>query len=179
MVIAKTQHLVIREFTTEDIDSLYELYDSWAKGPGICFLEEMCPGMEGLCDDPDAEYEKMKSYIQWMYGFYGVGLYAVIEADSGRLIGRCGAWPAEHEDLWLLELGYLIHYDYVRKGYAKEAMRAILDYIREETEFEKAAAQIYEKNVASRRIAESLGMQLFRVKQRNQKNICLYMMNIH
>lgn len=44
MVIAKTQHLVIREFTTEDIDSLYELYDSWAKGPESVFWKKCVRG---------------------------------------------------------------------------------------------------------------------------------------
>ena len=162
-IIADTGRLCIRQLRVQDLDALYDIYNSW----------ESLPGIYPLSSDKDEEYVKLRSYIQCMYGFYGVGLWAVCLRENGRMIGHCGAWPSEIGDDWLLELGYVIHRGFIRKGYGFECMKAIVDYIREETEFTKAAAQIASHNKASRRIAEKLGMYL----EREESDLCLYMLD--
>ncbi len=149
-IIAETPRLIIREFTTKDIDCLYDLYNSWGKN---------LPGINPLSTDKDEEYVKMRSYIQWMYGFYEVGLWAVCDKESGMIIGRCGAQPADIDDIWLLELGYLLHKDWINKGLCLEAMKAIMDYIRDCTEFEHVAALIHKENKASVNIALKLDLE--------------------
>jgi len=149
-IIAETSHLIIREFTTKDIDCLYDLYNSWGK---------TLPGIIPLSDDKDEEYVKMRSYIQWMYGFYEVGLWAVCDKSSGMIIGRCGAQPADIDDEWLLELGYILHKDWIGRGLCVEAMEAVMDYIRDCTEFKKVAALIRKENGASMNVALKLGLK--------------------
>ncbi len=149
-IIAQTSRLIIREFTTKDIDCLYDLYDSWGMH---------LPGITPLSADKDEEYVKMRSYIQWMYGFYEVGLWAVCDKASGKIIGRCGAQPADIDDVWLLELGYIMHKEWVNKGLCLEAMTAIMEYIRDCTEFEQVAALVHKGNEASEKIALKLGLK--------------------
>lgn len=79
-IIASTKRLRIRELRLSDLDALYELYTSCEEEPDV----------EPLSADRDEEYVKLHAYIDYMYGFYGVGLWAVCEKQTGRLIGRCG-----------------------------------------------------------------------------------------
>lgn len=165
-IIAKTSRLIIREFTTKDIDCLYDLYNSWGK--------ITLPGINPLSTDKDEEYVKMKSYIQWMYGFYEVGLWAVCDKESGKIIGRCGAQPSEIDDVWLLELGYMLHKDWINKGLCREAMEAVMDYIRDCTEFEQVAALIHKENRASANIAAKLGLTYEKEYEFNGERLLLY-----
>ena len=149
-VIAKTRRLILREFKADDLDEIYSVCDSWGEVPGLL----------PLSDDRDEEREKLESYIHFMYGFYGMGLWAICLAADGRMIGFGGPWPSQIGEDWLLELGYVIHKDYSRKGYGYEAMSAVVDYIRSETDFEKAAARIPKEHKGSRGLARKLGMHL-------------------
>ena len=164
-IVAQTPRLIIREFTTRDIDCLYDLYNSWGTN---------LPGINPLSTDKDEEYVKMKSYIQWMYGFYEVGLWAVCDKVSGKIIGRCGAQPADIDDVWLLELGYMLHKDWVNKGLCFEAMDAIMDYIHRYTEFEQVAARIHQGNQASVNVALKLGLTCEKVYEESGERMCLY-----
>ena len=67
MVIASTKHLIIREFVPEDIDALYSIY------------EDNCDYIEPLSKNREEERQKLKAYIKYVYGFYGFGLWAVVE----------------------------------------------------------------------------------------------------
>ena len=166
--VAGTDRLYLRELTPADLNGLYELYDSWGNVPGV----------EPLSENRSEEYEKLCAYIQWMYGFYGLGLWAVCLKDNGRMIGRCGAWPSQIGSDWLLELGYMIHKAYCRQGYGLEAMTAVTAFIRTETDFTKAAARIHSENRASARLAKALGMILDREALEKDPLMYLYRLDI-
>lgn len=62
-----------------------------------------------------------------MYELCDMGYWAVIEKQSGKIIGRVGIEPK----IWnqgrsVVELGYLIDEAYQRQGYGYEACHAIL-----------------------------------------------------
>ena len=57
----------------DDLDDIYRIYHS---GENYRFIEPMD-------EDRDVERAKLESYIFYMYGFYGFGLYAVCLKDSG------------------------------------------------------------------------------------------------
>lgn len=163
-IIARTGRLYVRELCVEDLDALYDIYNSW----------ESLPGIYQLSGDRDLERVKLSSYIECMYGFYGVGLWAVCRKTDDRLVGHCGAWPSEIGDDWLLELGYILHRDCTGQGYGIECMGAIVDYIREETGFTKAAARIAPDNEKSLQLAQQLGMACVSADEA----MCLYMLDI-
>lgn len=163
-IIARTGRLYVRELRVTDLDALYDIYNSW----------ESLPGIYQLSGDRDLEQVKLASYIECMYGFYGVGLWAVCQKSDDRLVGHCGAWPSEIGDDWLLELGYILHRDRTGLGYGFECMKAIVDHIREETGFTKAAARIAPDNEKSLKLARRLGMDCVSA----DGDMCLYMLDI-
>lgn len=144
--ILTTERCVVREFSMEYLDALFELY----AGEGMTdYIEPLYPYEE--------EREYQKAYIENMYRFYGYGMWIVCEKETGRLIGRAGV---EHrEELGgELELGYAIGVPWQRKGYATEVCTAILTYVRDELELPSVCCLIEEGNTVSEHLAEKLGL---------------------
>lgn len=136
--IGETDRCLIRELSLSDLPALYELY---AK-PGMTdFVEPLY--------DYETELEYQKAYIENMYGFYEYGMWLVFSKETGKLIGRAGL---EHD-----ELGYMIAPELWNQGYATEVCRFIIDYVRENTDFEELYCRIDERNTASVRLAKKLG----------------------
>lgn len=109
-------------------------------------IREFCLGdEEHVRPDPEdseadrifRDRQRLKEYIQCQYGFYGYGVWAVTERQSGVIVGKAGVtnagWESEsgHDTGEALELGYHIFTPYRRQGYAREACEGILDWCRE------------------------------------------------
>lgn len=136
--IGETDRCLIRELSLSDLPALYELYDK----PGMTdFVEPLY--------DYETELEYQKAYIENMYGFYEYGMWLVFSKETGKLIGRAGL---EHD-----ELGYMIAPELQNRGYATEVCSFIIDYARENTDFEELYCRIDERNEASVRLAKKLG----------------------
>ena len=136
--IGETERCLIRELSLSDLPALYELYDK--------------PGMTDYVEplyDYETELEYQKAYIENMYGFYEYGMWLVFSKETGELIGRAGL---EHN-----EMGYMIAPELWNRGYAMEVCRFIIDYARENTDFEELYCRIDERNEASVRLAKKLG----------------------
>ncbi|MBR3740074.1 MAG: GNAT family N-acetyltransferase [Clostridia bacterium] len=58
----------------------------------------------------------------------GFGLWAVCLKDTGEMIGDCGLTLQNINGELLPEIGYHIRRDCQRKGYAKEAAKAVRDW---------------------------------------------------
>lgn len=143
--ILQTERLLVRESRVEDVEAFYRIYGE----PSVTdYIEE-------LFQDPDEERAYMESYISQMYGFYGFGMWTVIEKSEKRIIGRAGLDVREGYDL--PELGFVIEKAYQQKGYAKEVCHAILDYAAEELLFDKVQALVERKNSSSVHLLEKLG----------------------
>ncbi len=156
-VIIETPRLILREFVPEDLAGLYSLYE-----------ESDTTFLQPLSENREEELEKLKSYIHYIYGFYGFGLWAVCLKENGRLIGRCGLQVEFIGDQGDYELGYMISGKYQGKGYAKEAVRAILSYADEELEAPRVLLRIDDANLTSWHFAEKMGFRL--LPQRLEKN---------
>ena len=136
--IGETDRCLIRELSLSDLPALYELYDK----PGMTdFVEPLY--------DYETELEYQKAYIENMYGFYEYGMWLVFSRETGKLIGRAGL---EHN-----EMGYMIAPEFQNQGYATEVCRFIIEYARENTDFEELYCRIDERNEASVRLAKKLG----------------------
>ena len=80
----------------------------------------------------------------------------LITARDGTIMGACGFVAGGKETP---ELGYWLGVDYWGKGYATEALHALIDYVF--TEFDHTALQAGARvtNPASRRVLEKCGFQ--------------------
>ncbi len=149
--IRETKRLVIRELFQGDFDELWE--------------NQVGSGFETP--------EKLEAYTRRQYALYEFGFWALVEKESGELVGVAGlTLPREEErdtriTLTLtfpesegeLELGYHIFPIYRGQGYAKESGEAILQYGREKIGAGRFLVRIKPQNRASLAVAKRLGFR--------------------
>lgn len=143
--ILETERCLVREITTEDVTRLYEIYAD----PAITSY------IETLYADETAERSYIHDYIDNVYGFFGYGMWIVINKADGQLIGRAGIEPKED----FAELGYVIAREYQNQGYATEVCRAILTYAADKLGLPEVYVRVQKENAASLRICEKLKFQ--------------------
>lgn len=161
-IILKTPRCIVKEFSMEYLDALFELY----AGKGMTdYMEPLYPYEE--------EREYQQAYIEQMYRFYGYGMWIVCDRNTGKLIGRAGV---EHrEELGgELELGYAIGVPWQRQGYATEVCSAILTYVKEELMLPSVSCLIEEGNVVSEHLAQKLGFHYCETVQIDGKQMRKY-----
>ena len=73
--ILETERCLVREFTAEDLDGIYALYD-----------DEACRFLEPPSEDRAHEREILEAYIRRIYGLYGFGHWAVLEKEPGPVL---------------------------------------------------------------------------------------------
>ena len=144
-IIAKTKRLIIRESTVEDVDAFYRIYED----PSTTAY------MEPLFENPEEEKRYMESYITKVYGLYGYGIWTLEKKDSKEVIGRAGvSYKEGYEEL---EIGYVIAKEERRKGYASEAIEAILTYVKEEIGCKEVCAFSQTANISSKKVLKKMG----------------------
>ena len=122
-VVIETKRLLLREYTRDDLDALYEIMSD----------------AETMQHYP-APFDEARTgrWIEWNlenYAKYGFGLWAVVLKETGEFIGDCGITMQDIDGEMLPEIGYHIHKKYWRRGYAKEAARAVRDWAFMNTEY--------------------------------------------
>lgn len=161
-IIAETDRLLIREFTSDDIPRMPEEPDAW-------YTEK-----ERTADKAFYDKDKLEAYIKSQYRFYEYGIWAVVRKEDGVIVGKAGVTnleEAEHgesenktiltdESAEYLEFGYHIFRPYRRHGYAEEACRAILNYAKEELSC-PVCARVAKENTASIQLLEKLGVPYY------------------
>ena len=148
LVIAVTKHLLIRELVQEDIPCLCK----------ICSQDSVRAFIHDIGEDLQEEAEKHKAYIEQAYRFYDYGYWGVYNRQSGELIGRCGIQDNVIDGVAEVELGYLLAEEHRGKGYAKEAVNAVLAYAFRELGLLRVVAEIDKDNTASLQVAKNCGM---------------------
>lgn len=141
VLIAETEHLYIREIVCEETEDFFAL------------CNEAGLQIKGMQDE-----DFIKAYQKYQYGLYGYGFWSLIEKESGAWVGIAGVEDREREGEAYLELGYAIIPEKRRRGYAREACLAILEYMREEQAAEgKIKCFVPKENIASQHTAQSIG----------------------
>jgi len=105
---------------------------------------------------------------------YGFSLLSVVLKDSDEVIGDCGLETTEIEGELVVGVGFDFRREYWNRGYATEAATAVLDYGFTEFGFDKISGWIDPDNVASRRVAEKIGMRREKFVLRGSKKYALY-----
>ena len=89
----------------------------------------------------------------------GFGLWAVVEKETGVMVGQCGlSWQSLGDGRQVPEVGYLLERAAWHKGYATEAARACRDYAFEILGFEEVYSIIRDNNLPSQAVARRNGM---------------------
>ena len=117
---------------------------------------------EYLLWSPHPSLGYTRDYLRYIASRYRLGDFydwAVIEKESGRMIGTCGftRFDAPHNSA---EIGYVLNPDFHGRGYATEAAERILSYGFEELGLHRIEAKFMKGNQPSLRVMEKLGMTL-------------------
>ena len=146
MVILETERLILREYTREDFDALYEILSSPVT----------------MAHYPKPYDEKgVRRWIDWSLANYdkpGFGWWVLIHKETGAFLGDCGVTLQNIDGQLLPEIGYHIHHPYWRQGYGKEAATAVRDWAFTHLDYDTLYSYMTEDNTASWRLAASIGM---------------------
>ena len=135
----RTSRLLLRRFRESDYDDLFEF-----------LFQQKDDEFEGY---PGITYENGREYLQQRVG--SEEFYAVVLVDSGKVIGNiyCG-----NRDYDAKEVGYIINRNCQRKGYAEEALSAVI-----ENAFRSGTHRVFAecdpRNTASWKLLEKVGLQ--------------------
>ena len=88
----------------------------------------------------------------------GMGRMLVVDRETGEPVGDCGIMRAEVGGRTENDLGYIIHHPYWGAGLGIECARACLEYGLRTLGLRRVVANMPHDHVASRRVAEKLGM---------------------
>jgi RimJ/RimL family protein N-acetyltransferase len=145
----ETARLRLRPMRGDDYDALLEIFTDpmvMASFGGELFTPAQ---MQGWLDRNLAHQAQ-----------FGYGLFSVIRKADGRLIGDCGLEQMTVDARVVAELGYDFRSDVWNHGFATEAACAVRDFAFTELQLPQLISLIRVGNLASRRVAEKVGMQL-------------------
>lgn len=135
----RTDRLLLRPFRESDYDDLFE------------FLSQLeNDEFEGY---PGITYENGRDHLK--YRIESGEFYAIELPEEKKVIGNiyCG-----NREFSAKEVGYIIHKQYQRKGYAAEALSAVI-----QSAFQEGAHRVYAecdpRNTSSWKLLEKVGMQ--------------------
>lgn len=110
--------------------------------------------------DPQGVREQIEEMAERAPGEPGGWVqFSVEERESGRLVGDVGLSPAEGEP-GVIKVGYTISPDVQGRGYATDAVRALVDYAFDTLGADVVRAYASEENEPSIRVAAKVGMRL-------------------
>ena len=160
--VIQTERIVLRQIEMDDVDNLM-----------------------GIFSDPVAmryypstkTRREAKDWVRWTLSSYrdhGFGQWVAILKDSGEFAGQCGLTIQEVEGKEEVEIGYLFLRRFWGRGLATEAARAARDHGFHALGHERLVSLIDPGNLASRRVAEKVGLTMEREVEKWRKRICVY-----
>ncbi len=136
----ETQRLLIRNYLPEDADGFHAIFSD--------------PEVMRACEPP---YDRAASEKWLRYFIRNPIAFAVVEKESGTVIGHAlfKQLPGDADGIW--EIGWIYNQAFWRRGYAYEAARALMDYGFSALGLHKVCAETIDP-VKSVSLMEKLGM---------------------
>lgn len=150
-IFIETERLILREIIPEDAEAFFAMDSNpeVVKYVGIQPLTDISQSIE------------MIESIRKQYSENGIGRWAVISKDSGKLVGWSGLKLIKeinnHQNIH--DLGYRFTPEYWGKGYATETSIAVLNYAFNEMKLNQVFAYADVKNDASNHVLRKLGFE--------------------
>jgi RimJ/RimL family protein N-acetyltransferase len=150
-IFIETERLVLREIIPEDAEAFFAMDSNpeVVKYVGIEPLTNISQSIENIAS------------IRNQYIENGIGRWAVICKEDGKLIGWCGLKLIKeinnHQNIH--DIGYRFSPEYWGKGFATESSVAVLNYAINNINLNKVYAYADVENVASNHILRKLGFE--------------------
>ena len=145
----ESKRLLIRSLKDTDLDDFY----FYRSNPEVTKYQ----GFDVYTREQAREF--IASQQNKQFGRLGLWTqHAIVQVSSGQLIGDC-AIKFDQYDARIAEIGITISHTEQKKGFAKEAMLAILTYLFGRDDFHRVSEIVDVENVASIRLLESIGFK--------------------
>jgi ribosomal-protein-alanine N-acetyltransferase len=162
MQILETSRLILREFSSDDVDAL-------------ALVLSDADTMRFYPTPLDrAGVEQWIARNRQRYLEDGLSLWAMILKSSGELIGDCGLTVQDVDGEKEVEIGYHVRRDLWRQGLASEAARACRNYGFSRLPVDRLISLIRPENLPSCRVAEKNGMTVWKEVMRKDIRHLVY-----
>jgi len=153
-VFLETERLLLRRFTHDDVDNLYQLDSD----------PEVMRYVTGGATTPREVVERvdLPAFMSYYDRVDGYGFWAAIDKTTDRFLGWFHLRPQEGDPLDQPELGYRLRREAWGMGYATEGARALIRKGFTDLGAQRVVALAFRDNLASRRVMEKSGMTLAR-----------------
>jgi RimJ/RimL family protein N-acetyltransferase len=153
-IMLRTPRLVLRQFTADDVDNLFDLNGD----------PEVMRFLTG--GEPTPRDEIRDRIIPFHLAAYErldrLGTWAAESAATGEFLGWFHFRPGPDGDVTNVELGYRLRRAAWQQGYATEGSRALIDLGFTDLTVERVFALTMTVNAGSRRVMEKCGLTLVR-----------------
>ncbi len=161
-MILETDRLLLREFVPDDIDALAAVISD----PGTMRFYPEPPDRAGV--------ESWIERNRRRYRDHGHGLWAMVLKSSGEVIGDCGLTRQTVDGVDEIEIGYHVRRNLWGRGLAPEGAGACRDYGFAELGAKRLISIIRPENFPSRRVAEKVGLSLWKEVMWRDLLHCVY-----
>jgi RimJ/RimL family protein N-acetyltransferase/catechol 2,3-dioxygenase-like lactoylglutathione lyase family enzyme len=147
-IIIETERLILRFLTENDLDNLEQLNAE--------------PDVRAFFPDGIQNREQTKKRMLELinnHKEHNLPGFIISEKESNAFLGRCGFSLLEDNQV---EVGYLLHKNYWNKGYATEALNALLDWAKKNIKRQYIIAFSPTRHIASQRVMQKCGMTLYK-----------------
>ena len=126
------------------------------------------PLFESFADAESARLDTGSEPFATMAGEYMDGFaamvndetrYAIVSKATGRAVGLINLTPKDDRQVETMEIGYCVNPSSQRRGYAFEAVSAMLKLLQEELHLDLVLANCVELNVPSQKMLDKLGFK--------------------
>ena len=179
-IFLETERLVLRQFTEDDADNLFELNSD----PEVI---RFTSDAEQPTDYTVIKTQILPRYLAYYEQYDGYGFWAVIEKSSREFIGWFFFRPAIHASYFNpalanpsdIELGYRLRKASWGKGYATEGSKELISKGFSELGTQRVVSPALAANVASIRVLEKAGLKLEKrfTDERLGQEVVIYTLN--
>lgn len=161
----ETDRLLVRPLTQNDLPALAEMLGD---------PEVMKYSVRGVCDKAET-----RSFIDWClecYSSHGMGPWGLVDKNSGDLLGFCGMGPETVAGIEEINLGYRLATKYWNRGFATEAVEAVLAYAFGHKLAASVVVIIEPEHLASVRVCEKAGFGHYTSLEFHHRPVRVYRM---
>lgn len=159
-IFLETERLILRQFTEEDVDNLFQLNSD----PEVTRLT---PDTGQLPNRTEIQTKTLPQYLAYYKLYDGYGCWAAVEKSTQAFIGWFYLRPAIHADYYNsaiadrddIELGYRLLQTAWGKGYATEGAKALILKGFSELGMYRVFTVALAVNTASIRVMEKIGLK--------------------
>lgn len=161
-ILFSTDRLFVREFQWSDWESVH----AYAQLPEVSQYQYWGPNTES----------ETKSFVKQALAYQSqeprFHYELCVCLKNGTHIGGCGIFIEPNQPKRAL-IGYLLHPDYWKQGFASEIVAYLVPYCQEQLNIETIGATCDTRNVASQKVLEKNGFQRAFIKENDflQKNV--------